>query len=186
MSISSAKFTLEHYEHMIACGAFAGEHQKRVELINGEIVEMLPIGPMHNGEVNLLVRWSSRALVDESIILQVQGPIRIPESDSEPEPDIAWLKERDYRKQHAGPDEVLLLIEVAGSSLAVDQGEKLAVYAQAGIPDYWIVNLVEQQIEVYREPEGNGYKSKQVFRGDEVASPLVHGSAKLTAGELFG
>ncbi|MEQ8211801.1 MAG: Uma2 family endonuclease [Lacipirellulaceae bacterium] len=185
MSMTTAKFTLEEYERMGERGVFEGIQRKRMELIRGEIVEMTPIGPLHNHEVDYLMRWSFSCVGNQPIHIRVQGSLRIAELVSEPEPDILWLREADYRQQHPGPEDVLLLIEVANASLADDRGEKLALYAEAGIADYWIVNCVDKQIEVYREPEGNAYKSKQVFRGKEAASPLVLASAKLTAAELF-
>lgn len=186
MSMTTAKFTLEEYERMGERGVFDGIQRKRVELIRGEIIEMTPIGPLHNHEVAYLTRWSFGVIGEQAIDVHVQSSLRIEELVSEPEPDLMWLRRDDYRQRHPTPEDVLLLIEVANASLADDRGEKLALYAEAGIAEYWIVNCVDEQIEVNREPEGNGYKSKQVFRGDEVASPLVLASAKLTAGELFG
>jgi Uma2 family endonuclease len=111
--------------------------------------------------------------------------VRIPVSDSEPEPDLFWAVQGDYFKRHPEPHEVLLLIEVAESSLPIDRGVKLGVYAEAGIADYWIVNLIDQQIEVYRKPVGREYQDKAIFRGDASVSPLALPEATLQPSRLF-
>ncbi|MEO0530921.1 MAG: Uma2 family endonuclease [Planctomycetota bacterium] len=133
-------FSLDHYEHLIACGAFTGEYVKGVELLWGEIVETAPIGPPHREDVDYLARWSLKVVDDALIRVSIQQPIRLPGSESEPEPDISWVREKSCAKRHPNPDEVLLVIEVAGSSLEIDRGPKLAAYAKAGIPEYWIVS----------------------------------------------
>ncbi len=180
-----ARFSLEHYEHMVACGAFAGEFEKRVELLWGEITEMSPIGPFHCSEVTFLTRWSVNATSDSEIDIRPQLPVRLPGSDSEPEPDICWVTRRDYSKQHPGPGDILLIIEVAETSLATDRGLKLKAYAEAGIADYWIVNLKDRQIEVYREPKSNSYQQPLIVTGEAAISPLALPSVELRAAELF-
>jgi Uma2 family endonuclease len=177
--ITTAHFSLKHYEHMVAVGAFAGEFEKHVELLRGEIVTMSPIGPSHLVVVGRLNRWSYQVTPVETIEIVSQGPVRIPSSDSEPEPDLVWVIQRDYLNRHAEPHEVLLLVEVADSSLAADRGLKLEIYAEAGIAEYWIVNLIDQQIEVYRNPAGGDYQDKSIFRGDALLAPLALPSASL-------
>lgn len=182
---TAAHFSLEHYERMVKLGAFDAPYRMRLELIRGEIVEMSPIGTEHSFIIDLINEWSIRSTMDRSIRVRVQNPIRIPISDSEPEPDIVWAARKNYADQHPEPHEVLLVIEVAESSLAFDRGDKLAIYAEAGIQEYWIVNLVDRQIEVYRDPIGKAYQTNAVYRGGEGASPLALPEAKLLPASVF-
>lgn len=179
-------FSLDHYEHMVAVGAFSGEYEKRVELLRGDIATMSPIGASHQNAIMLLTDWSYKVAPLERIAISVQGAIRIPISDSEPQPDLAWIARRDFSKLHPEPHEVLLLVEVAESSLEVDRGIKLGIYAEAKIADYWIVNLVEKQIEVYRTPVGREYQDKSIYRGDAPVSPLALPTASIQPSRLFG
>ncbi len=180
-----ATFSLKQYEHMVQQGAFTGPNHRRVELLRGEIVDMSPISPMHNWLVTVLTEWSYENVDRHVTKVSVQGPIRIPEIESEPEPDIVWAVRKDYRSKHAEPADVKLLIEVAGSSLAYDRGDKLAAYAEAGIPDYWIVNFEDEQIEVFRSPEGLGYRDSFVVREESTVSPLAMPSASISPAALF-
>ncbi|MCE9553189.1 MAG: Uma2 family endonuclease [Planctomycetes bacterium] len=179
-------FSLDHYEHLVAVGAFSGEFEKNVELIRGEIVAMNPIGPPHSDVLTLLMEWCFEVVPLGKMKIRLQLPVRFPLSDSEPQPDLTWVVRRDFSKLHPEPHEVLLLVEVAESSLEVDRGLKLALYAEAGISDYWIVNVAEKQIEVYRTPVGRDYRDKAICRGDEVVSPLAIPTAGLWPSRLFG
>src|SRR4051812_12050401 len=123
-----AHFSLDHYEHMVEVGAFSGEFEKRLELLRGEIVMMSPIGPRHHNCLILLTDWSYEVAPREKVVISVQGPIRIPAIDSEPQPDLVWSVRRDYSKIHAEPHEVALLVEVAETSLETDRGEKCEIY----------------------------------------------------------
>ena len=181
-----AHFSLEQYEHMVDVGAFAGPFERRVELLRGEIVMMRRIGPPHHHCLILLTDWSYQVVPLEKIAISVQGPVRIPANDSEPEPDLVWAVRRDYSKRHPEPQEVLLLVEIADSSLEVDRSIKLSVYAEAGISEYWIVNLLDRQIEVYRDPSGKSYQQKTIHRGNEAVHPLAIPEAGLAPSRLFG
>lgn len=181
-----AKFTLDHYEHMIAVGAFDAPYNIPVELLHGEIVMMSPIGPSHSNDIDFLAKWSFQATAGHPIRVRIQNPIRLPSDNSEPEPDVCWVREQDYSQQHPNPEDVLLLVEVAESSLTMDQGPKLKAYAEAGVADYWIVNLVDKQIEVYRQPLKDKYQQKQVVRGGETIAPLALPTAQLAPSRLFG
>ncbi len=180
-----ASFSLKHYEHMVDVGAFTGEFQQRIELLGGEIVMMSPIGPEHHHCLMLLTDWSYQVVPLEQIAIGVQGPIRIPESDSEPEPDLVWLARRDFSGRHPEPHEVKLLVEVADTSLEADRTEKLSIYAEANIREYWIVNLVDKQIEIYRDPSGMSYQQRLTCQGDEVVYPLALPQAKLAPSQIF-
>lgn len=185
MSTVTAKFTLEHYEHMVETGVFDGPFRMRVELINGEITEMSPIGYQQANAINLLHAWSITSADASKVIVASQNPIRMPLSGSEPEPDVVWVNKKNYQN-HPEPADVLLLIEVADSSLDYDRGEKSALYAEAGIKDYWIVNLIDSQIEGYRDPAGKAYQTKAIFgRNDAGPNPLASPGVTLAPSHLF-
>jgi Uma2 family endonuclease len=179
-----AHFSLKQYEHMVNVGAFSDPSYKHLELIRGEIREMSPIGSAHAEFVNRLNEWSAKAVGDKPIRIRAQSPIRIPINDSEPEPDIVWAEASNYMHRHPEPQEVLLLIEVADTSLDTDRTEKLSIYAEASIADYWMVNLVDEQVEVYRQPSGKSYLSKTVHRNDAI-HPLALPEAALVPSRLF-
>ncbi|PPC91262.1 MAG: hypothetical protein CTY34_04505 [Methylobacter sp.] len=141
----------------------------RVELINGEILDMSPIGFNHSGHINRLVKIFSK-IIPEEIIPSIQNPLQLGDL-SEPEPDFMLLKPSSdcYSSRHPVADDVLLLIEVADTSLAFDQTEKLKLYALHGIAEYWVLNLNDNCLEVYREPFGESYAEKTTLRsGDSI------------------
>ena len=171
MSIATAKrFTLDEYHRLAELGFF-GEDD-RVELIKGEIIQMAAKGRPHSTFNRRLIRELTKLLGDRAT-LQSQDPIAIPD-DSEPEPDIAILRNRedDYLTAHPTPSDILLLIEISDSTLNFDQIVKLHLYAEVGIFDYWLFNLVENCLEVYSEPyqdlQGKfGYRRKVIYLPNE-------------------
>jgi Uma2 family endonuclease len=179
MSLSTAKrFTIFEYHRLIELGFF-GEDD-RVELIKGEIVNMVAKGKPHSVCGTRLYRELFK-LVKEQGTLRSQDPITISDN-SEPEPDLVIVRNRadDYLANHPTPSDILLLIEIADSSLKYDQQEKLPLYAEAGIADYWIFNLVDNYLECYSEPyqasQGKfGYRRKVIFLPNEsVNLPNFH------------
>ena len=128
----------------------------RVELIDGEIIDRSPIGALHAAIVDLLARHFGRS-AQASAFIRCQNPLRL-DGLSEPEPDIAILKPRAdfYTTGHPGPADVLLVIEVADSSLAYDLGVKVPLYARHGIPEVWVIDATTRQTRVFREPVGRG------------------------------
>lgn len=164
------RFTVDEYHRMGEAGIF--HEDARVELIAGEIVEMAPIGPDHAWVVTRLTSLFERGSGD--LIVWSQNPIVLSDED-EPLPDLALVKPvpKLYREAHPGPDDVLLVIEVADSSLAYDRGEKLARYATAGIPEVWIVDLSGDRLLVFRSPKGGAYETELVVLPAERVSPLA-------------
>jgi len=165
-------FTVEEYHRMGEAGIIAPG--RRVELIRGEIIEMSPINSLHAGTVKLLNRLLS-PLLGEDYIVSVQDPVEL-DRYSEPEPDLAILKYRKdlYTQSHPKPSDVLLIIEVADSSLEKDREIKLPLYAAAGIEEAWTINLQDQQIEVNTEPTAKGYSNKHIYRkGDIITHSLI-------------
>lgn len=161
------RFTVDDYEQMIHHGILT--ENDPVELIRGEIVDKMPLGDQHIACVNRQTRLLVRKLGDLAIV-SVQNPIRLP--DSQPEPDFALLQPREdfYASGKPLPADVWLLIEVADTTLDYDRDVKRSLYAEAGISEYWIVNLVDQCLEVYRQPQPDGtYRDAQTLRrGQQV------------------
>jgi Uma2 family endonuclease len=176
----ATNFTLRQYERMVESGAFDGENHERVEFVRGEIRKMSPIGYRHCLVVDLLARWSIEGLSSDRAVVRIQGSVQIPSLSSQPEPDILWLTPKLYSKGHPTADDILLAMEVAESSIAYDTGEKAQLYAEAGVADYWVFNLVDDCVEVYRQPQATGYKSLTTYRDDEEICPLAFDDVTLT------
>jgi len=121
-----------------------------------------------------LEEWGHDCTRGTKIRIRVQNAIRLREGESVPEPDISWVVKRDYSRGKPGPEDILLVIEVAGSSLDQDLGEKSALYAAAGIRDYWVVDLVDRRIVVHRDPSPEGYRDIRNCSGEEEVCPLAH------------
>ncbi len=170
-----AKLSLEEYERMIEAGVFAGP-RRRLELINGEIRQMSPIGDPHAEVVDRLEEWGHDCTRGKRIRVRVQNAIRLPHAASSPEPDGSWVVKRNYWGGKPGPKDILLIIEVADSSLEEDTGEKGVLYAEAGIREYWVVNLRDRNVEVRREP-GPGWVSDpgSLFQQRRTAAAGVSG-----------
>ncbi len=174
MQVATRHFNVAEYYQMARAGVLTED--ERVELIRGEIVAMSPIGSRHAAWVNgfhlCLSQWAERRFV-----VSGQNPIHL-DDHSEPQPDIAVLKPRGdfYVDAHPTPEDVLLLIEVADTSLGYDREEKAPLYASAGIPEMWLVNLPEGVIEVYANPVDGVYSSvRQVARGGVLTSASLPG-----------
>lgn len=167
------RFSLAQYELMVKAGAFDGKHRQRVEFVRGEIREMTPISARHAWAVERLTAWSFENRCRAEAAIRIQSPVRIPWLESVPEPDVVWALRKDYSSEHPTPDDILLLIEVAESSLEYDTGEKAQLYAEAGIGDYWVVNLIDDCLVVFREPQRGGYQKHEVLRADQQVRPLA-------------
>ncbi|HYO49119.1 MAG TPA: Uma2 family endonuclease [Chloroflexia bacterium] len=159
--------TVDEYYRMAEAGILSEDD--RVELIEGEIIDMAAIGIKHALCVDRLSKLLNR-LLPEEILVRVQNPIYLNQR-SEPQPDLALLKPQDYsrRKHHPGPDDVFLVIEVSDTTLTFDRKVKVPLYARAGIPELWIVNLQEDNIEVYTQLGGDAHQ--QLQRGQSLSIP---------------
>jgi Uma2 family endonuclease len=161
------RFTVAKFYRMARAGVLNPNY--RYELIEGEIIRMLPLGPEHCESVDTLYKLLSRLLGDKYRV-RSRNSVQL-SNISEPLPDFAILKERaeGYRKKQPGPADTLLLIEVSDSSLSYDRNRKAAVYAAAGIVEYWIVNLRKRCLHVMRKPSREGYQDILTLEpGDEV------------------
>jgi Uma2 family endonuclease len=177
------RFRVADYYRMAETGVLKPD--ARVELVDGRIIDMSPIGPFHGGSVNRLNRLFTK-LSNGRWLVSPQNPVHLDEY-SEPQPDLMLLKPMadDYMSRHPRPDDVFLVIEVADTSLAFDRDEKLPAYGRAGIAEVWILNLPAKTIEVYREPHFSGYGSSQVLRAGDNASPLAFPDAVVDVTELL-
>jgi Uma2 family endonuclease len=177
--------TYDDYLHMIEAGAFDTMREKRIELIHGELREMSPPGEPHSELVSRVTHWSVLEPPRNRVKVWIQDPIAIPEHDSAPQPDIVWAKPKSYGDHYPQPDEVFLVIEVADSSLNYDCGEKADLYASGGIKDYWVVDVSNQVIHVFRTPSKTGFTQRTVVKLGEQIGPLAFPDVVLDLMVLF-
>jgi len=180
------RFTVEEYQRMAETGIL--EEDERVELIEGEIVEMTPIGPLHGSVVarinSLLVQQlGDRAIVwpQNSVVLRALG--------SQLQPDLALLRPRAdyYRSANPEPRDILLLIEVMDSSVDRDRRVKLPIYARAGLVEVWLVDVEAETVEMRREPTiGGEYRGRRVASRGDTVGPLVFPDLELPVAALLG
>jgi len=178
------RFTIEQYHDIIDRGIFAEDEP--IELLRGEIVRKMPIGNPHAATVKRLNRLLPTRL-PAGVLLSIQDPISIEES--EPEPDVAILNFRDdlYASRRPNAQDVLLLIEVADSSLAYDRDVKGPIYAEAGVREYWIVNLLNSTVEVYRDPQSDGrFATVTTAVSGEILTPLLLSGLSVPVDEILG
>ena len=177
------KFTVAEYYRMAEVGIL--HHTERVELLDGEIIVMAPMGERHANGVRRIDRVLHRALGDAAII-SVQCPLRL-DDYSEPEPDVAILRlrEDEYLDSHPGPADTLVAVEVSDSSLAFDLGDKARRYAAAGIPEMWVMNLPGDCLDRLDQPGPAGYARHTVFRRGEKISPAALPDLELAVSDLL-
>ena len=185
MRIEASKrlFNVDDYYRMAEVGILGPED--RVELIDGEIIRMSPIGTRHAGCVNRATRIFSYAFRGKAIV-SVQNPLRL-NNYTEPEPDLVLLKHRadDYGGKRMMAEDALLVLEVADTTLQYDRDVKVPRYAAAGIPEVWIEDLKRNRILVYRDPEPNGFRTVLTLKRGESLSILAFPETTFTIDELF-
>ena len=164
------KFTVDEYYRMAEVGILRPD--ERVELIDGEIILMAPVGPQHVWTVNLWNRTLAQLVIEGRVIVQIQSPIHLG-SNSQPEPDIVLLIPQAQNNPGAlpGPADILLIIEVSDTTLSYDRGTKANLYAGANIPETWVLNLPEDCIESFTEPSPEGYAQHDTYRRGDKISP---------------
>ena len=176
------RFTVAEYCAMADAGILCED--ERVELLDGEIIVMPPIGEPHedstdilNSDLSHLLRGRARVRVQNSVRLDDYGL---------PQPDIAVVRLRDdYHRRRPAPEDVLLLIEIADSSLRLDRDIKLARYAAAGIPEVWIANVRARQVEAHSDPVDGSYRSRRVVTAEGSISPLAFPDVSLAVGDFL-
>ncbi|MFI5461085.1 MAG: Uma2 family endonuclease [Isosphaerales bacterium] len=164
--------TVAEYEQLADIGVLK---DRKVELINGWLVRKTTTKPPHVVAVDA-TREAMASLLPPGWWLREEKPVRIPDFD-EPEPDLSVVRgtRLDYRSRHPGPGDIVFLVEVSDTSLQWDRGPKKSAYARAGIPVYWIINLVDRQLEVYSDPESGEYRNQQVFGPGGPVAVVIDG-----------
>jgi Uma2 family endonuclease len=184
IEINRRSFTVAEYERMGQFGILSED--ERVELVYGEVIEMPPIGERHAACVDFLTQLITLRL-RRSAIVRVQSSVRLDEH-SQPQPDITVLKRRDdfYRRAHPKPEDILLVIEVSDTTLEYDMKVKVPLYARAGIPEAWLVNLRGGRIKAYADPAKGSYQTITSYaRGEEVQSRSL-AALRVSVAEVLG
>jgi len=165
-------------------GIFGENH--RLELIEGEIIEMSPIGRRHAARVRRLINLLARQLGEDEAVVDAQNPVVLSDI-SEPQPDVVLLKPQPaVYDEHPGPEDVLLIIEVADSSLAFDRKVKAPLFARCGIPEVWILDVNGSAVEVYRGPTVDGYaRVERLAEPDAALTPELLPQLRLSVGRLL-
>ncbi len=178
------RFTVAEYYRMAEVGILTEDD--RVELIEGEIVRMSPIGSRHAGCVNGCTALFYERFRDVGMVT-VQNPVRLDDL-SEPEPDLALVRIRSdhYATAHPTPGDVFLLVEVADTSVGWDRRKKVPLYARSGIPECWLVDLGRDIIDVYREPGPDGYRIRLTARRGQTIAPQAFPDREMAVDEILG
>ncbi|MDQ3753413.1 MAG: Uma2 family endonuclease [Acidobacteriota bacterium] len=178
------RFTVDDFQRMHETGVIAPD--SRLELIAGELYEMSPIGKLHAGCVAALTEML-RDLLQLAAIVWVQNPVQL-DDYAAPQPDVALLKRRDdfYRRGLPRPDDVLLVIEVADTTIDYDRLIKIPGYAQAGIKEAWLVNIPAERIEVYAEPTAGEYKVVKLYQRNEELRAHTFANLSLDVNDVLG
>ena len=169
-----------HYEDLVARGIFTSDD--KVELLDGHIVAKAPQQSGHSTATRKTRAFLDKVFSATSFVVDSQLSLAL-DRNSEPEPDLMVVQGQisDFTDRHPTPSEVVLLVEVSDSSLAYDRGPKLAAYARAGIPEYWIINLVDRVAEVHRRPSGEAYTDRTTLGESDQLAPFGVDSATTVA-----
>jgi len=177
------RISVERYLKMAATGVLTEDDH--VELIEGEIFNMPPVGTQHSGITGRIVKLLVLSVGDAAVLLP--GPTLPLGKFSAPQPDLVLLKPREDFYSHSYPlsTDVLLLIEISASSLSFDQGVKRTVYARADIAEYWVIDVAGQRLCRYRNPSGDHYAEAATFMDGDVVSPQALPECRVPVGALF-
>ncbi len=184
VQITRRRFSVDDYYHMLEAGILT--EADRVELIDGEVCEMSPIDPIHAANVMRLDRQLQKLVGDQAIV-NVQNPIRL-NDHNEPQPELTVLRWNDdfYAQQHPTPADVLIAIEVANTSLVYDRKEKLPRYAEANIPEVWLVNIGRKTVEQYTKPLNGQYTAMQVVVPGQSITAQTINELQIPVDQIFG
>ena len=182
MEATRRLFTVSDYYRMAEAGVIRPD--ERVELIEGEIIRMNPIGPPHANCVDRLTALFVAGLGDRATV-RIQNPVRLGEL-SEPEPDVALVRRGRDLTAHPGPADIHLLTEVADTSVDFDRRVKLPLYARAGVAEVWIIDLVGSVVEVYRSPQAGGYRDLDRFGAGDTIAPAAFPDVRFRVEDILG
>jgi Uma2 family endonuclease len=183
VQLTKRLFTVDDYHRMVDAGIL---HEKdRVELIEGEVLAMSPIGPPHCAAVDR----ATRAMVNgagEKAIVRVQAPVQL-DRYNQPEPDIVLLKPKEdfYATRHPGPADILLIVEVAQSSIDYDRSVKARIYSRTGIVEYWLADVEQDCVFVFSDPGKNGYRTVRQFSRGQSLTPYLLPNCQVTVDSLL-
>lgn len=180
---AAKQITIDLYQQMGEKGLLTPED--RVQLIEGEILEMAPIGPRHGSVTGQLAKWFYRALGDAATV-RLDNPVNLGEY-SQPQPDLILLQPRveDYVASHPGPEDVILLVEVSDSTLEFDRGRKRELYARFAIREYWVIDVNSRSVGAYSEPANGEFQVASEYRLQDTISPKVFPQVAIAVKELF-
>ncbi len=183
-SLSERRFTVAEFEAISAAGVFALD--ERLELVQGKIVSVLPASPLYHSTRNTINQWLVRHTTDDAVQIINRGALDLAD-DSQPQPDLTIVQARPdyYASAYPRPADVLLIIEVADNALLSNRRAKLLLYSHAQIPEIWIINLVDKQVEVYTGPQGTAYPTPRIAKAGDTLTPTLLPSLILTADEIL-
>jgi Uma2 family endonuclease len=183
LTVSRRLLTVEEY-HKIGRAGVLGEDD-RIELIDGEMIKMAPIGSRHVAKLNRFARFLYRSVGEEAII-SIQNPIVLP-PHNEPQPDIALLKPRsdDYETKLPGVEDVLLLIEIADTTMAYDRDAKIPIYARQGIAEVWLLDVQTQSLSIFLDPGPKGYRRLLTPGRSDTITPSLLPNVKIQLTDLW-
>lgn len=176
------RFTVEEYHRMIDVGVL--HEDERVELLDGEIIQMPPISAGHSWPNTRLYRLLDRAAGDDVLVFS-RNPLILPD-DSEPQPDLVVVRRPENEGEHPRAHDALLVVEVSVSSLAYDRDTKVPRYAAAGIPEAWVLDVAGEQLRVYRDPAENEYRELRIVGRGQSVSPLTFPALSITIDDMLG
>ena len=182
--LTRRRISVDEYMKMAEAGIL--KESERLELIDGDIIEMSPIGNPHEARTSASHRLLAPLFIEGRAVLRVQGHVRLDENNR-PEPDLALLKWRDdlYGSESPAPEDILLLIEVSDSTLASDRNVKLALYARFDIPEVWIENIPDGVVEAYANPVEGQYTESRIYRPGETITPRAFPDVSLSVSEII-
>lgn len=175
--------TVSEYDRMIEAGIYT--ENDRIELLNGEIIEIMPKGTKHTSANSKIIRFFIK-LFGDKLIVRSQDPIRL-DDFSEPEPDVvlAIWDDKEYSENHPTPKDILLIMEISDTTLAYDREIKSQAYARNGIQQYLLLNLQNETLEEYREPSADGYGAKRTYRSGDVFNLVAFPEIEIKFEDLF-
>jgi len=184
LPVTRRKFTASEYYIMLNAGVF--HEDDRVELIDGEIVEVPLISPTHASHV-MRAHYLLYPPLERQTLLGIHNPLDLGNA-SQPQPDLMLLKSREdfYSRAHPTPEDVLLLVEVADATLEYDRNVKAPLYARTGVPELWIVNLPDRQLEIYRNPTPGGYGEHHWLKSGEAVTPSAFPDLTFAVDDMLG
>ena len=182
--LTRRRISVHEYMKMAEVGIL--KESERLELIDGDIIEMSPIGNPHEARTSASHRLLAPLFIEGRVVLRVQGHVQLDENNR-PEPDLALLKWRDdlYESESPAPEDILLLIEVSDSTLASDRNVKLALYARFDIPEVWIENIPDRVVEAYANPVEGQYTESRIYRPGETITPRAFPDVSLSVSEII-